>query len=100
MIKHCQWCDNSFDTKISYQIYCSEGCRELATKEKITQRYLQTRRNKRHGKERKCKSCDAVLSAYNDDVLCQSCIVVPKDVEKILKEIKGMANGKSKRNKD
>jgi hypothetical protein len=100
MIKHCQWCDNSFDTKISYQIYCSGNCRELATKEKITQRYLQTRRNKRYGKERKCKSCDAILSVYNDDILCQTCVVVPKDVEKMLKEIKGMANGKNKRNKD
>jgi hypothetical protein len=27
-------------------------------------------------------------------------MIVPKDVQKALKEIKGMANGKNKRNKD
>jgi hypothetical protein len=100
MIKHCQWCDNSFDTQISYQIYCSAECRESATKEKITQRYLQTRRVRRQGKDRKCRSCETVLSVYNDDVLCQSCTVVPKDVQKALKDIRGLANGKTKRNKD
>jgi len=99
MIKHCQWCDSNFDANISYQIYCSANCRELATKEKITQRYLQTRRNKRYGKDRRCKSCDAALSVYNDDSICQSCEIVPKDVEKALKQIKGLASGKNKPNK-
>ena len=100
MIKPCQWCDSSFETKISYQIYCSSDCRESATKEKIMQRYLQTKRSKRKNKDRKCKSCNATLSIYNDDTICQSCEVVPKDVEKALKELRGMANGKDKRNKD
>jgi len=100
MIKHCQWCDNNFDTKISYQIYCSSECRESATKEKIAERYVQTRRSKRYGKDRRCKSCDTVLSVYNDDTICQSCEIVPKEVQKVLKDIKGMANGKNKRNKN
>jgi hypothetical protein len=34
------------------------------------------------------------LSAYNDDDLCGQCIVNPVDVKKMLKEIKGFANGK------
>ncbi len=92
--KHCQWCDNTFETNISYQIYCSPACREDATKEKITQRYAIARRNKRHGKERKCKSCGMSLSAYNDEVLCQSCLISPSDVAKALKEIKGFGNGR------
>jgi hypothetical protein len=99
MIKHCHWCDNNFDTKVSYQIYCSAECRELSTKEKINQRYLQTRRARRHGKDRKCKACNTALSIYNDDTICQTCEIVPKDVDKVLKELKGMANGKNKRNK-
>jgi hypothetical protein len=94
-IKHCQWCDNQFETSISYQIYCSPACREAATKEKIAQRYAQTRRNKRLRKVRNCKSCDVPLSAYNDDELCGQCLVNPIDVKKMLKEIKGLANGKS-----
>ena len=93
--KHCEWCDSQFDTAISYQIYCSPECREQATKEKIALRYTLTRRSKRHGKTRLCKSCGANLSAYNDDQLCQSCIVNPTDVSKALKEIKGLGkNGK------
>ena len=92
--KHCQWCDNTFETSISYQIYCSPSCREDATKEKIAQRYAIARRAKRHGKDRKCKSCSMPLSAYNDDILCQSCLVSPLDVAKALKEIKGFGNGK------
>lgn len=95
-MKHCQWCDNTFSTKISYQIYCSPDCRTAATKEKIAERYLVSRRTKRHGKDRKCKSCGKPLSAYNDDILCIECVVNPSDVSSVLKELKGFANGKFK----
>jgi hypothetical protein len=97
-MKHCRWCDATFESKISYQIYCSPECRDAATKEKISLRYAQTRRIKRSGKDRKCKKCESALSIYNDDQLCQNCNVVPKDVLKALKEIKGLANGKDKPN--
>jgi hypothetical protein len=94
--KHCEWCDHTFETKVSYQIYCSAECRSSATKEKIAARYLVTRRIRRSGKERKCKSCGVSLSIYNDDQICQSCIVNPSDVAKALREIKNIANGKNK----
>lgn len=93
-MKHCQWCDTTFETNISYQIYCSPQCRDLATKEKISARYQQIRRTRRSGKLRKCKSCDSSLSIYNDDTLCASCDVNPKDVAGVLKDIKGLSNGK------
>lgn len=48
------------------------------------------------GKKRNCKSCGVLLSAYNDDVLCLSCVINPTDVSKALKEIKGIADGKIK----
>lgn len=92
--KHCQWCDNNFQTEISYQIYCSPACREEATKEKIADRYIISRRNRRIGQVRNCKSCGSRLSAYNDDPICSSCLINPSDVTKALKEIKGIANGK------
>lgn len=93
-MKHCQWCDVQFTTKISYQIYCSPECREAATREKIAERYAIARRNRRHGKVRKCKGCGGFLSAYNDDPLCMKCSVNPVDVNKALKDIKGFISGK------
>jgi hypothetical protein len=92
--KHCSWCDHNFQTNISYQIYCSAECREAATKEKIAERYKMQKAKKRAGKPRKCKNCDGPMSMYNDDVICQKCQINPEDVNKILKEIKGIANGK------
>ena len=92
--KHCSWCDNSFETNISYQIYCSSECRNAATKEKISERYIKNRRNSRLNKIRKCKSCGQSLSIYNDDELCSACQVNPSEVTKALKDIKGIANGK------
>jgi hypothetical protein len=99
-MKHCQWCDTQFETKISYQIYCSVGCREAATKEKIAARYLVKRRSNRVAKDRKCKSCESPLSIYNDDSLCPKCLVIPGDVSKALKDIRGLANGKNKPDKN
>ena len=95
-MKNCQWCDVAFKPRVSYQIYCSDACREEATKEKIAQRYAISRRNKMMGKTRACKSCSKPLSVYNDDVLCSSCVVNPTDVLKTIKEIKRMASGKDK----
>jgi len=88
-MKHCRWCDNNFDSDISYQIYCSPECRDAATKEKISQRYMIARRQRRKGKDRRCKMCDENLSIYNDDSLCTKCNINPSDVSKALKEIKG-----------
>lgn len=93
-MKYCQWCDNSFDPNVSYQIYCSVECRDEATKEKISQRYIKNRLKKRSEKSRKCKSCSLPLSIYNDDDICSSCDENPKEVNKALKEIKDRMNGK------
>jgi hypothetical protein len=94
-MKHCQWCDTQFKPKTSYQIYCSVSCRDAATKEKIAARYEQTRRERRKNRDRKCKVCNSVLSIYNDEKVCESCIIDPKEVNKVLRQIKGIVNGKS-----
>ena len=86
--KRCQWCDKQFSTNISYQIYCCAECRESATREKISNRYYSIKVKKRIGKERNCKGCGSSLSIYNDEQLCQTCIVNPIDVKKALNEIK------------
>ena len=93
--KHCQWCDNTFQTKLSYQIYCSSECREGATREKIAERYISVKRKKRFGKVRECKSCGSQLSVYNDEMICDRCLINPLDVTKALKEIKGLLKDES-----
>lgn len=94
-MKSCDWCNAEFEPKVGYQIYCSVECREESTKEKIALRNAQVRRKRMSNKVRSCKACGAKLSAYNDDVLCQSCIVNPSDVSRALKQIRGIANGKN-----
>jgi hypothetical protein len=93
-VRHCNFCDRQFQQSVSYQIYCSVECRELATKEKIAARYLQSKRLKRKGKTRLCKSCSAPLSIYNDHPVCSSCSVNPDAVSKAMKKIKDKTNGK------
>ena len=89
-MKLCNRCDNYFSPKVSYQIYCSETCREESTREKIAERYLVSRRQKRIGKNRKCLGgCNTSLSIYNDSGFCANCNVSKKAVDKMLKELKG-----------
>jgi uncharacterized protein YmfQ (DUF2313 family) len=89
-VKSCERCDKRFNPRVSYQIYCSNTCRDEATKEKIAERYLITRRQKRIGKNRRCLGgCGVKLSIYNDDGFCANCNVSKKSVDKMLKQIKG-----------
>lgn len=94
-MKHCQWCDLGFETKVSYQIYCSPECRDLATKQKIAERYQLSRISRRTGKTRTCKKCEQKLSIYNDDPICSKCLINPIDISIALKDIKRLSNGKS-----
>ncbi len=89
-MKLCNRCDTYFKPRVSYQIYCSDICREQSTKEKIAERYLATRRQKRYGKKRNCLGgCGISLSMYNDSGFCANCNVSEKAVNKMIKELKG-----------
>ena len=89
-MKLCKTCYSSFNASVSYQIYCGTECRDAATKDKIVERYNITRRQKRIGKDRKCLGgCGQQLSIYNDDGFCSNCNVSKKEVDKMLKQIKG-----------
>jgi hypothetical protein len=89
-LKLCDRCDIYFNPKVTYQIYCSVNCRDAATKDKITERYQVTRRQKRKGKVRNCVGgCGVQLSIYNDSGFCSNCNVSEKTVAKMLKELKG-----------
>lgn len=89
-MKLCSRCDTRFVPKVTYQIYCSEQCRDDATKEKIAERYKITRRQKRMGKKRLCLGgCGQELSIYNDSGFCSNCNVSKKAVDKMMKQLKG-----------
>lgn len=50
------------------------------------------KRKKRKSKNRKCAAgCGTTLSIYNDESICYDCSINPKDVNKVLKKIKGMS---------
>lgn len=90
-MKICDWCSNEFQPNVSYQIYCSSECRELATKEKVNNRYQMKRRQKLSQKTRRCQGgCGTLLSMYNDSGYCSTCIINTKQVDKALKELKGL----------
>jgi uncharacterized Zn ribbon protein len=93
-MKPCSKCNSQFKPKVSYQIYCSAECREEATREKIADRYQITKRSKRSAKGRTCKSCKSRLSIYNDTIFCDNCTVDATDVNRALREIRGIANGR------
>ena len=90
LVKLCDKCNKGFTPKVTYQLDCSAECRASATKDKIVERYQLTRRQKRIGKVRKCfGGCGQQLSIYNDSGFCSNCNVSKKEVDKMLKEIKG-----------
>ena len=89
-MKLCERCETHFIPKVSYQIYCGDDCREEATKIKIAERYQITRRQRRIGKKRLCiGGCKEQLSIYNDSGFCSNCNINKKEVDKMLKQLKG-----------
>jgi hypothetical protein len=87
----CSWCTGSFTPAVSYQIYCSPECRDLATKEKIASRYVVNRLKKRSKKERRCSGgCGMLISIYNNNGFCSGCMTNKRKVDKMLKELKGL----------
>jgi hypothetical protein len=93
-VKNCKRCEKTFETKVTYQIYCSDICREQATKEKIASRYIVAKRQKRIGKVRKCKNCENDLSIYNDEPICTFCLINPVEVVRALKKLRIIINDK------
>jgi hypothetical protein len=89
-VRLCNKCETPFKPKVSYQIYCGDACRDAATKQKIADRYRITRRQRRIGKKRLCiGGCKEQLSIYNDSGFCTNCNINKKEVDKMLKQLKG-----------
>jgi hypothetical protein len=90
-MKACECCSKDFAPKVTYQIYCSSECRELATKEKISYRQQIMRAKSRSGKKRKCSGgCETIISIYNNNGFCGNCMINKRKVDQMLKELKGL----------
>jgi hypothetical protein len=90
-MKNCDWCSSDFKPNVSYQIYCSSECRVLATKNKVNEKYRIKKRQKLSQKERRCSNgCGTLLSIYNESSCCSKCAVDQKQVNRMLKELKGL----------
>lgn len=87
-MEFCDWCDKEFDKKTSKQIYCSAECRDEASKVKIMERYFIEKRKKRKGKVRMCAGgCGTKLSMYNDESICDACMIHKKRLSSFMKEV-------------
>ena len=85
----CTWCDKEFIPNSNKQIYCGAECRQVASKEKILERYHIEKRKKRVGNRKKCAGgCGTVLSIYNDFSMCENCLGNQKKIAGFMKEIK------------
>jgi hypothetical protein len=90
-MKSCDWCSTEFQPKVSYQIYCTVECRELATRKKIYDRYRSNGAKKRSKKRIKCAGeCGTVISMYNESLFCSVCNVNKKKVDKMIEDLKGL----------
>lgn len=89
-MKFCEWCAKDFEPTVNYQVYCTQKCREDATKAKVAENYRAAKRLARVGQTRICanKDCDHKLSIYNDSKYCSSCFFSEHVVEKQLKRVR------------
>lgn len=81
-VKECAWCKEQFEAKRSNQIYCNSECCKSATNQKVINRYHENKK-RLAGAVRKCKSCSANLSRYNDKEYCSMCQAAEKDRRKV-----------------
>lgn len=90
-MKTCDWCGNNFEPNVNYQIYCSPECRQLSTKEKVSERYKNKKKQSLVGKKRYCFSgCGTRLSIYNSKKYCNPCLNNRDSLDKALKQLKGI----------
>lgn len=89
-MSYCIWCDSEFSPSSKKQIYCSVECRQEASKEKIAERNKAEKIKNRIGKEKRCSGgCGTILSIYNDEGICETCIENKKKMNIFMRELKG-----------
>jgi hypothetical protein len=91
MICANEGCSNNFDKTTHNQKYCSDECCRDATNKKNKQKYYEEK-ERLSGKKRLCnkRGCKNILSRYNSNNICSSCI--SKDEENRKKELLRIMN--------
>lgn len=90
----CQWCGDEFEAHSKSHIYCSIEHRALASKEKKAERYRNNKIRARVGKVRMCSGgCGTQLSIYNEAGICDNCLISPKELKSLIKDLRGLFDG-------
>ena len=71
-MKKCINCSKDFESSKKNQKYCSPACCRLATNKKIMKKYYENKK-RLNGEKRYC-TCGQLLSRYNENNLCFSCV--------------------------
>lgn len=66
-------CENEFTKRVHNQRFCSRECCRIHTNARILAQYHQKKKRVMTGRVCKTKSCDTLLSRYNDDEFCAKC---------------------------
>ena len=72
MRKKCIECLNEFEFKTHNQKYCSNQCCRVATNKRIMEKYY-AKRARLKGEKRLC-ACGRLLSRYNPEPICATCV--------------------------
>jgi methylphosphotriester-DNA--protein-cysteine methyltransferase len=80
-IKLCLWCGDKFTASKSNQVYCKTECTRKASNQKIIERYHASKAAKVN--DRFCADCNAKLSRYNEDSICNPCRQNKKELDRI-----------------
>jgi hypothetical protein len=77
-------CNNEFEPKTHNQKYCSDECCRIATNQKLKDAYYE-KKARLAGKKRYCKNkgCNVELSRYNTTSICDKCVGLEKQKERI-----------------
>jgi len=67
-------CENEFDKKVHNQRFCSRECCRIYTNARILAQYHERKNKKMTGRVCKTKSCGTLLSRYNEEEYCASCL--------------------------
>jgi hypothetical protein len=78
-------CLKVYEPNVHNSIYCNIECRKIVTNKNVLNRYYE-KKERKADKTRICKtkSCQTILSSYNEENICEAC-----KTERLIKRLVG-----------